>query len=50
MKIESITVANDGYAHCQSNFYSANDILYSASNYNFLVGTNKLIGDIDSGV
>lgn len=45
----NISVKNDGYVLCKSNFYSANDLL-SNSNYLITSGVNKLIGEIDSGV
>ena len=49
MKINSISIQNDGYVHCKSGFYSAQDILSKCSCYTFLPGINKLIGEIDSG-
>lgn len=49
MNIKKISITNDGYIHCKSNFYSSQDILDNA-NFNFRVGTNKLIGEIDSGI
>ncbi len=48
MSIEKISITNNGYIHCKSNFYSSQDILDDV-NFNFGVGTNKLIGEIDSG-
>lgn len=49
MNIKEIFITNDGYIHCKSNFYSSQDILNSTS-FNFGVGINKLIGEIDSGI
>ncbi len=47
--IGSICVRNEGYVHCESIFYSVNDILSNHSSYTFSPGINKLIGDVDSG-
>ncbi len=44
----NITIKNDGYVACKSNFYSAQDIL-SSSECQFSSGINKLQGEIDSG-
>ena len=49
MKISSIVVKNEGYVHCKSTFYSAQDSLSRYSCYSFSSGINKLIGEIDSG-
>jgi len=49
MNIKTISISNDGYIHCKSNFYSSQDILNN-ENFNFEVGINKLIGEIDSGI
>ncbi len=49
MKINNINITNDGYVDCMSNFYSVKDILNNKE-YNFTVGINKLIGEIDSGI
>ncbi|MBE6758303.1 MAG: hypothetical protein E7552_07160 [Ruminococcaceae bacterium] len=49
MNIKKISIINDGYIHCKSNFYSSQDILNNAS-FNFEVGINRLIGEIDSGI
>ena len=49
MNIKKIIITNDGYIHCKSNFYSSQDILNNTS-FNFGVGINKLIGEIDSGI
>lgn len=48
MKIQNISVESDGYAFCNSVFYSAHDLL--TNNYTFSAGINKLHGDIDSGI
>lgn len=50
MEIKNIRVMNDGYINCKSSFYSSCDGLNNDMRYNFSVGVNKLIGDIDSGV
>ena len=50
MKINKITVRNDGYIHCKSNFYSAHDCLNNSQNYIFNKGINKMYGEIDSGI
>ena len=49
MKIDYISVRNEGYAFCRSRFYYSEDILCGNLPYNFSVGVNKLIGEIDSG-
>lgn len=49
MKINTIQIQNNGYISCKSSFYSSEDILQSGSNYTFVAGVNKLIGEIDSG-
>ena len=49
MKIDNITIKNEGYIYCKSSFYSAQDILSNHSCYTFSSGINKLIGEIDSG-
>lgn len=49
MKINNINIQNEGYVHCKSSFYSVHDILSADSSYTFSLGTNKLIGEIDSG-
>lgn len=50
MKIEQIKVLNDGYVHCQSCFYSSQDLLSADLNYCFNTGINRVSGEIDSGV
>lgn len=50
MKIETIKISNDGYVRCNSCFYSVLDILSNNTEYSFSVGTNRLCGEIDSGV
>lgn len=50
MKIESINVTNEASVHCRSSFYTAQDSLRTTLNYDFSVGINKLIGEIDSGI
>ena len=49
MEINNISIKNDGYVYCKSNFYSAQDFLNSDFIYNFSKGINKLCGEIDSG-
>ena len=49
MEIDSITIQNEGYVLCESNFYSAQDVLPNNRQYTFSTGLNKLIGEIDSG-
>ena len=49
MIINNLSISNDGYVHCHSAFYSALDVL-NETNYSFFVGTNRLIGEIDSGI
>lgn len=49
MNINSITIKNDGYVYCVSDFYQAIDILNVNQVYKFQTGINLLQGDIDSG-
>lgn len=49
MKINNISIKNEGYVYCKSSFYSAHDSLSEYSYYSFSPGINKLIGEIDSG-
>ena len=49
MKISNISIKNEGYVFCKSSFYSAQDSLSNYSCYDFSLGINKLIGEIDSG-
>ena len=49
MKINNIIIQNDGYVYCKSCFYTCDDILPTDKAYTFSVGTNKLVGEIDSG-
>lgn len=49
MKIKTIEIHNNGYVRCKSRFYSADDVIKEASPMYFTCGTNKLIGEIDSG-
>ena len=49
MKIDSITIQNDGYVHCKSCFYTAHDFVSNNTDYTFSTGINKLVGEIDSG-
>jgi len=49
MKINNISIKNEGYVYCKSSFYSAQDSLLGVSHYKFSPGINKLIGEIDSG-
>ena len=50
MKIETIDVMCEGYVCCESGFYTAQDILQVDSSYSFVKGSNKIYGEIDSGV
>jgi hypothetical protein len=50
MKFEEITVKGSGFIHCQSNFYSSQDILQYETEYRFFKGINILHGEIDSGI
>lgn len=50
LKIEKISIVNEGYVHCHSCFYSSQDLLTAESKYSFSTGNNKLHGEIDSGV
>ena len=49
MRIVNVSVQNEGYVFCNSNFYSAQDTLSNSTCYNFSIGINKLQGEIDSG-
>ena len=49
MKINNISIKNEGFVYCKSSFYSAQDSLSNSSHYTFAPGINKLIGEIDSG-
>lgn len=49
MKINNITLRNEGYVYCKSNFYTAQDELSANTSYTFSTGINKLLGEIDSG-
>lgn len=49
MGINDIRIKNEGYVFCKSSFYSAQDSLSLDLCYTFSRGTNKLIGEIDSG-
>lgn len=49
MKINNISIHNQGYVNCKSSFYSAQDILSGESLYTFSKGVNKLVDEIDSG-
>ena len=50
MKIYTIQIKNDGYVHCESCFYSAEDGLSTMHpGYTFSSGINMLTGEIDSG-
>lgn len=48
LDVISINIINDGYVHCKSDFYSAQDFLNN-ENCCLSVGINKLVGEIDSG-
>lgn len=50
MKIEKICVKNGGYVHCRSGFYTVHDSLNYEKKFEFTVGVNKLIGEIDSHI
>lgn len=49
MIINNLTIKNEGYVYCKSDFYSAVDILSRDSCFSFSVGVNSLMGEIDSG-
>ena len=49
MKINNIIIQNNGYVYCKSCFYTCDDILPTDKAYTFGSGTNKLVGEIDSG-
>lgn len=48
MKIQSISIANEGYITCKSRYYQCLDII-DYKTYNFSSGINSLYGEIDSG-
>ena len=50
MKIEKVVIKNEGYVHCQSGFYSAQDGVSADEEFCFRTGINKLYGEVDSGV
>lgn len=49
MIITEISIENEGFMHCKSEFYTAHDSLVNSSNYTFKQGINRLNGEIDSG-
>ena len=49
MVIKKISISNDGFVYCKSRFYASRDVLNENQIYDFSVGINKLVGDIDSG-
>ncbi len=49
MKIKNINLTNNGYIYCKSCFYSCQDGLREDITYQFSMGINKLVGEIDSG-
>lgn len=50
MKIEQISVLNDGHVYCHSVFYFSQDGLSADLNYCFNSGINRLYGEVDSSV
>lgn len=50
MIINDIKISCSGYIYCKSSFYSAQDLFSNKVEFNFFTGTNKLVGEIDSGV
>ena len=48
MKIKNIKIINDGYVDCKSCFYFAQTSINQYQNYEFFIGINKMLGDIDS--
>ena len=48
MKIENLKIKCDAYINCKSGFYSALVAVNEIHPYEFSVGVNKLIGEIDS--
>lgn len=50
MQIERISIVNEGYVYCNSDFYSSADLLSANLKYDFYTGVNKLTGEIDSGI
>ncbi|MDE6148746.1 MAG: hypothetical protein K2F81_01445 [Ruminococcus sp.] len=49
MEIKNINLTNCGYIYCKSCFYSCQDGLREDITYQFSVGVNNLVGEIDSG-
>lgn len=47
--MKEINIKNEGYIFCKSSFYSVLDILENQT-FDFTVGINKLVGEIDSGI
>ena len=50
MKIDNISIKNEGYVYCKSKFYMVQDVLSKNTSYTFSKGVNKMAGDIDSGI
>lgn len=48
--IKEIKFSNEGMVNCKGRFYTSRDIIQNHMQFNFSSGTNKLIGDIDSGI
>lgn len=49
LKIKNIKIKNDCYINCKSVFYFAQNSINQYENYEFFIGINKLLGEIDSG-
>ncbi len=47
--MEKLNIKAEGYVHCKSNFYCAQDLLNLNQDYSLSIGVNKLFGEIDSG-
>lgn len=48
--VKEIFFSNEGYVNCKSCFYTSHDVLQKSMTFKFYTGTNKLVGDIDSGI
>ena len=49
MKIENVSIRNQGYVECKAAFCSAQDLLSENREYKFTTGINRLVGEVDSG-
>lgn len=47
--MKKISITAEGYIHCKSRFYSVNDNVSADTKYDFTVGLNKSVCEIDSG-